>query len=564
MPDTSQLPFKLPMMLDEIEDSIFVMKVDAGQFKYYYVNRAATEFSGVTMDEAGRTILETNTPDMANYLQTMYSRVLTDRRTVKYEEGFLLPSGKASGESILSPIYDEQGNVEYVFCVTRDTSDRQKVENKLRDLAYHDDLTKLYNRRYLQECVHNPGSLYLLDMDFFKNINDTFGHDAGDAVLIELASRLIDHLGSDHTLVRLGGDEFLIVQTEAGRPPSSTIDRIYEAFAAPFAVKDRMMNLNASIGVAVRTDEEIKLATLLKQADIALYRAKGEGRRRYHVYEQDSKYDHVENFIHELELSHAVERGQLALRYQPIYCPASGAIVGAEALLRWNRPDYGVVPPNAFIPVAETTGLIVPIGYWVIRQACQDWHRCKLPYGSAFKVSVNISRVQLNEPDFVERLLDIVKSEGVAPQSVELEITESTVIHDVRDVQETLKRLRAEGFTIALDDFGTGYSSLSMLTLLPIDKLKIDRSFIENMNEPLMSAVLMMAKALNLLVIAEGIEDAGQFQMLKAMNCWGLQGYYISPPAELSRLLALTENNNDLIQGDGERDRTESRGYSGT
>lgn len=528
-------------MLDEIDDSVFVMKVDAGQFKYYYVNRAASEFSGITMDDAGRTFYESNSPEMANFLHQKYSRVLTERRTIRYEEGFLLPSGKVSGESILNPIFDKEGNIEYVFSVTRDTSARQQSEKKLRELAYHDDLTKLYNRRYLQECVRNPGALYLLDMDFFKNINDTFGHDAGDAVLVELANRLIDHLGSDHTLVRLGGDEFLIVQTEAGRPPSHTICRIYEAFEAPFVVKDRMMNLNASIGVAIRTGEEIKLTTLLKQADIALYRAKGEGRRRYHVYEQDSKYDHVENFFHELELSHAVEREQLTLRYQPIYSPSSGAIVGAEALLRWNRPDYGVVPPNAFIPVAETTGLIVPIGYWVIRQACRDWHRCKLPYGASFMVAVNISRVQLNEPDFVERLLDIVKSEGVAPPSIELEITESTVIHDVRDVQATLKRLRDEGFTIALDDFGTGYSSLSMLTLLPIDKLKIDRSFIQNMNEPLMSAVLMMAKALNLLVIAEGIEDEDQFRMLKAMNCWGLQGYYINPPVELSQLLALAE-----------------------
>jgi len=541
LPYTSQIPFKLPLMLDEIEDSVFVMKVDAGQFKYFYVNRAATEFSGITMDDAGRTFHESNPPEMANFLHHKYSRVLTERGTIRYEEGFLLPSGKISGESILNPIFDENGNVEYVFSVTRDTTARQQSERKLRELAYHDDLTKLYNRRFLQECVQNPVSLYLLDMDFFKNINDTFGHDAGDAVLVELANRLIDHLGSDHTLVRLGGDEFLVVSSEADRPLTDTINRIYEAFAAPFAVKDRMMNLNASIGVAIRTDEEIELTTLLKQADIALYRAKDEGRRRYHVYEQDSKYDHVENFIHELELSHAVEREQLALRYQPIYCPASGTIVGAEALLRWNRPDYGVVPPNSFIPVAEATGLIVPIGYWVIRQACQDWHRCKHPYGVEFKIAVNISRVQLKEPDFVERLLDIVKSEGVAPRSIELEITESTVIHDVRDTQETLQRLRAEGFAIALDDFGTGYSSLSMLTLLPIDKLKIDRSFIQNMNEPLMSAVLMMAKALHLRVIAEGIEDAEQFHMLKAMDCWGLQGYYINPPAGLSQLLALAE-----------------------
>ncbi|RKP51452.1 phosphodiesterase [Cohnella endophytica] len=536
MQNASKLPFMLPLMLDEIEDSIFVMKVDDGQFKYYYVNHAATEFSGITMDEVGRTFYEVNTLEMANYLQQKYSRVLTERQTNRYEEGFLLPSGKVSGESILNPIFDEHGNVEFVFSVTRDTSERQKYEHKLRELAYLDDLTQLYNRRYLLECVASPVSLFLIDMDFFKNINDTFGHDAGDAVLVEVAKRLIRNLGSDHILVRLGGDEFIVVSTEEGRSPAFTVDKINEAFEAPFTVKDRTMNLSVSIGVAVRSEEEAELQMLLKQADIALYRAKGDGRKRHHVYEENSKYDHVENFIHELELSHAVDRGELALHYQLIYCPISNTTVGAEALLRWNRTDHDVVPPSAFIPVAEATGLIVPIGYWVIRQASQDWHQFRNKYGSSFKVSVNISKIQLIEPDFVDRLIRILENENVTPQAMELEITESIVIHDVRDVQEKLKQLRAAGFTIALDDFGTGYSSLSMLTLLPIDKLKIDRSFIQNRNESLLSAMMLIAKALDLLVIAEGVENASQFDMLKAMNCWGLQGYYINRPIELSQL----------------------------
>ncbi|MBP1962716.1 EAL domain-containing protein [Paenibacillus aceris] len=211
-------------------------------------------------------------------------------------------------------------------------------------------------------------------------------------------------------------------------------------------------------------------------------------------------------------------------------------VIGAEALLRWNCANKGIVQPNSFIPVAEETGLIVDIGYWVIRQACKDWHFLEADYGSEFRISVNISRVQLNEQDFVNRILQILKEENVAPHAMELEITESATVHSIQDVQQTLSQLRDNGFTIALDDFGTGYSSLSMLTLLPIDKLKIDRSFIADGNAPLISAMLAMANALHLQVIAEGIETYEQYMMLKEMACWGIQGYYINKPAELALL----------------------------
>lgn len=522
-------------MMDNMEDSIYIMSVDGSDIKYYYVNYAATKFSGITMDAVGLTFFDTNSSQMANYLHKKYTRVVTERRTIKYEDGVVLPNGMLSGESILTPIFNESGDMEFIVTVTRDITERKKQENLLYHYAYHDDLSKLYNRRFLLEHVHNPANIYLLDLDYFKNINDIFGHDVGDTVLVEVANRLVEKFGTDYILVRLGGDEFVVVAMGEHGPAEETADQINQLFVAPFTINDHPMKLSVSIGVAQSVNSET-IQTLLKQADIALYKAKGAGRKRFHIFEASSKYDHVENFIHELALSSAVEKEELHLHYQLIYNPVREEVIGAEALLRWNSANMGMIQPSDFIPVAEETGLIIPIGYWVIRQACKDWHLLKAEYGPQFKISVNISRIQLNEHLFVDHMLQIFEDEQVDPRVVELEITESTTIHSMEDVQQTLRRLRAEGFTIALDDFGTGYSSLSMLTLLPIDKLKIDRSFIWDMNVSLISAILAMANALNLQVIAEGIETYEQYRMLKEMNCWGVQGYYINKPAQFALL----------------------------
>ncbi|WP_261301350.1 putative bifunctional diguanylate cyclase/phosphodiesterase [Paenibacillus andongensis] len=522
-------------MMDNMEDSIYIMSVDGSDIKYYYVNRAATKFSGITMDAFGLTFFDTNTSQMANYLHKKYTRVINERRTIKYEDGIVLPNGMLSGESVLTPIFNENGDMEFIVTVTRDITERKQHENLLYHYAYHDDLSKLYNRRFLLEHVNNPAIIYLLDLDYFKNINDIFGHAVGDTVLVEVANRLVEKFGTEYILVRLGGDEFVVVAMGGAGSAEETADQINQLFVAPFTVNDHPMKLSVSIGVAQSVNSET-IQTLLKQADIALYKAKGAGRKRFHIFEASSKYDHVENFIHELALSNAIEKEELHLHYQLIYNPVREEVIGAEALLRWNSANMGMIQPNDFIPVAEDTGLIIPIGYWVIRQACKDWHHLNAEYGPQFKISVNISRIQLNESLFVDQMLHILEEEHVDPRVMELEITESTTMHSMEDVQQTLRRLRAEGFTVALDDFGTGYSSLSMLTLLPIDKLKIDRSFIWEMNVSLISAILAMAHALNLQVIAEGIETYEQYKMLKEMNCWGVQGYYINKPTQFDLL----------------------------
>jgi diguanylate cyclase (GGDEF)-like protein len=475
---------------------------------------------------------------MAAFLHKKFSKALEIRATVRYEDGNVLPNGMISGESIVTPIFERDGSINYVVCITRDITERKKSEDLLREYAYHDDLTRLYNRRYLLEHVRRPAALYLFDIDHFKNINDTLGHDTGDALLKEAAERLTRRFGSsEYTAVRLGGDEFLIVSSSASDNPADVAADILGLFSRPFVLHDRPMKMSASVGVTVGTNGE-DVPTMLKQADIALYRAKGEGRKRFHIYEPSYRYDHVVRFSHELELAYALERNELELLYQPIYDPFKRTVVGAEALLRWNHAGLGGIPPGDFIPVAEETGLIIPIGEWTLRRACLDWHVLREVFGPDFKVSVNISRYQLNEPGFANRLLHIVQSEEVSPLSVELEITESMVLHDIDNVRELLSELRSLGFTISLDDFGTGYSSLSMLTLLPIDTLKIDRAFVHNMNPPLLSAILAMARALRLHVIAEGVEEYGQYKQLVEMDCPGLQGYLICRPLKLGQLLA--------------------------
>ncbi|OCT12319.1 hypothetical protein A8709_31295 [Paenibacillus pectinilyticus] len=526
----------LQKMLDDIEDSIYIMSVTGTEITYYYVNRAATQFSGISMEQVGLTFFQANSSQMADYLYKKYARVVHERRTIRYEDGFILPNGTSSGESILTPILDDCGNVSFIFSVTRDITERKKHENTLYHYAYQDDLCNLFNRRYLLEHVVEPSTIYLLDLDYFKKINDTFGHQAGDSVLVEVACRLIEVFGeSRYSLIRLGGDEFVVVDTRSDDRVEETAEKLSQLFHEPFQVDEHAVSVNVSIGIAERKHNET-IQLLLKHADIALYTAKGAGRKRYHLFEATSRYDHVENFIHELALSKAIEKDELRLHYQLIYHPASGKAVGAEALLRWFWTHGGIMQPNDFIPVAEETGLIVPIGYWVIRQACKDWHQLKTRYGPLFKISVNISRIQLHDDRFVAEVLQILKEEDVHPSAMELEITESTTLHSLQEVQLILRKLREAGFTIALDDFGTGYSSLSMLTLLPLDKLKMDRNFIRDGNVPLIAAILAMAQALHLQVVAEGIETKEHFHLLAEMQCWGIQGYYINKPVPLMEL----------------------------
>ncbi|GGO01442.1 putative bifunctional diguanylate cyclase/phosphodiesterase [Saccharibacillus kuerlensis] len=527
----------LSQLLHAIEDCIYLMNWDGEQFRYRYVNRAAAKLSGIGPEHEGRTFFEVfeHEPEMGRYLHQKYLKVVDERRSVRFEDGILLPSGALSGESILSPIFNDQGEVQAVACMTRDMVTSEESEQRLHHYAYHDELTQLFNRRFLYEFTHKPFCLFLIDLDNFKNINDALGHEVGDTLLIEVAQRFRNSFGAPYVIARQGADEFIIVCETPISRPEEIAKRILEVLDKPFQLGQQMVRVSASLGIssaAERTD----LSTLLRQADIALYYAKSKGRSRYHVFNEAFHYDQLVKFDYEIALNQCIEREELLLHYQPIFDPLHNKVVEVEALLRWNLGHSGLVSPADFIPVAEETGLIVPIGEWVIRQACKDFPRIREKFGPDVRIAVNISRAQFEEEQFIDRLNAIIAEEGLTPRQFDLEVTETLVMRNLEQICVILKQLREQGYMISLDDFGTGYSSLGILAQIPIDKFKLDRSFIVQMNPAVISALLVMARAMDLDVVAEGVEDGDQLIQLMDMGCPNIQGYLICRPMSIDDL----------------------------
>ncbi|WP_046214259.1 putative bifunctional diguanylate cyclase/phosphodiesterase [Paenibacillus wulumuqiensis] len=539
--DNHEIPPLLAQALDATEDLIYVMRVEPGRFVYHFLNEAASRFSGVTSRDLGKSFFEVyaQQPEMAQYLHHKYNRVLAHGESMRFEDGYLLPNGLLSGESIISPIYNEEQVITHLICITRDYTERNQYQEKLRYYAYHDELTQLFNRRFLSEYVLEEGILYLLDIDNFKNINDMLGHDNGDTLLVEVTDRIKKVFSTEEIIFRMGGDEFLIISRNSADIPERVAERVLRMMDNIFLLKGREVRITASLGVS-RVSAETELSTALRHADIALHHAKSLGRSRYHIFDTSLRYEQIIRFDLELELNNCLEKQELQLLYQPIYSVKQQQVITIEALLRWNKNHTQMVSPAEFIPVAEETRLIIPIGEWVIRQACRDLPQLKQKYGPSIRVAINISRIQLDEPNFIERLNQIVQEEGIPPYYIDLEITESVATSNTVEEQSSLVQLREQGYTISLDDFGTGYSSLSMLTRLPIDTIKIDRSFVTQMNAPVLKALIMMADALRLNVVAEGIEDQEQCQHLLELGYTEFQGYWFSYPVAAAQLPPLS------------------------
>ena len=440
-----------------------------------------------------------------------------------------------------------------------DITARMKTEELNHFLAYHDYLTELPNRRMFEEQLNkqlrlaqisnNKLALVLIDLDRFKTVNDTLGHSIGDALLKQLANKLQNCLSTNQTVYRLGGDEFCIVILEVESPSKVMFfsDKIIQIIKEQFVIEGFELNITASVGISLSPEDGITVESLLKNADTALYFSKSQGRDQAQCYSPSLNVESFRLFSLSNDLRKALEKNELFLQYMPRVDAQTTQILGAEALVRWNHPDWGLVSPTEFIPIAEETGLIVPIGEWVLREACKQnkqWQDLGLP---PITISVNFSVKQLLKQNILQSIDQIVEESGISPDRLEIEITESSFISNENEVTKLLVELKKRKIKVALDDFGTGYSSLYLLKRLALDTLKIDKSFIEEIltvpaNKSILECILNLAKALQMNVVAEGVETAEQYAFLKEQKCNEIQGYYFSRPLHVEEFVQLLKN----------------------
>ena len=431
-----------------------------------------------------------------------------------------------------------------------DITARRKAQEQLIYDAHHDPLTGLPNRTLLlerlDEAIHlnqrHSGANFavlFLDLDRFKTINDSLGHRAGDRLLIEVARRLQQCTRSEDTVARLGGDEFviLLLGIDSEDDAYQAVKHIHQTLTTPLELNEQPIYPAASIGISLSNKNKSRAEDYLRQADIAMYEAKSSRKPNFVLFNKNMHARVMNRLQLEIDLRQAIKRNELQLHYQPIVSLSTGTILGFEALLRWMHAGKTPIGPNVFIPIAEETGEIIPIGKWVLQQACRQMHLWRnLHHSSAHLfITVNLSTQQLAQADFVQHTLSVLERENLQPESLKLEITESSIIENTDVARERLSALKESNITICMDDFGTGYSSLSYLHQLPIDCLKIDRSFVSQLQDKpeksdIIRAILAIAHSLNLEVVAEGIETRMQVELLKAISCTQGQGYFFNKP----------------------------------
>lgn len=435
----------------------------------------------------------------------------------------------------------------YFICTMRDITDHKAAEATILRLANHDPLTDLPNRNLLQDRIEQAISRHkrsqrlfavlFIDLDQFKTINDSLGHQIGDALLKSVASRLSNCLREDDTVARQGGDEFIVLLSDVGTAANAAVvaRKILAVLTDPHIIAGRELHAGASIGIAIYPQDGEQAETLLKNSDTAMYCAKDAGRNNAQFFTADMNANATERLSLATSLRHALSRNEMELHYQPIVSVRDGHIAATEALLRWRHPELGYVSPVRFIPIAEETGLIVVLGEWVLRTACLQLNAWQDKGVRLDRMVVNLSTRQFRQDDMVQRFTEILAETGVSAERVGLEITESAIMDNPKHAISILGELKAMGFQLSLDDFGTGYSSLSYLKQFPIDKLKIDRSFVKDVStdpddEALVGAIIAMAHSLNISVVAEGVEMLEQLAFIKQKQCEEYQGYYFSKP----------------------------------
>ncbi|MCU1244227.1 MAG: sensor diguanylate cyclase/phosphodiesterase, partial [Acidobacteria bacterium] len=513
--------------------------------QFTYLNDALAKLYGYRDTETllGRPLFDLYETDEKERLVTQILPAVQQRGRWRGEANGKKRDGTVFPQEISITSIDAGG----VVCVVRDITERTYAEEQIKHLAYHDALTGLPNRLLFKDRLtvalshaqreRTRLAILFLDLDRFKVINDSLGHNIGDQLLQAVAARVSSCVRESDTVARLGGDEFTLLLPNLLRSDDAApiAQKILEAVRYPFHIEGREFFITTSIGISLYPEDGTDAETLIKNADTAMYQAKEQGRDNYQLFNAFVNAKALQRIALEHGLRRALQNDELEVHYQPIFDFRSGRITGMEALLRWNHPDMGVVPPAVFIPIAEATGTMVPIGLWAMRRACEQaktWH------DSGFRnlsLAVNLSVTQLQQADLVPRVHDVLAETGLPPRLLELEITESSAMQSPEGSIRTLYELKKLGIRISLDDFGTGHSSLSYLKRFPIDTLKIDQSFVRDItSDPdtaaIVTAIIAMAHSLRLKVIAEGVEFTDQANFLKRYGCDQMQGYLIRAP----------------------------------
>ena len=546
----------LSSVMEQTADIIIVTDT-AGKIEY--VNPSFEKITGYSYLEAidntpGLIASGKHKPEFYRHLWSTitagdsYSNIFINRR----KDGSLFYE-----EQTITPIKDHAGKITHFVSTGKDISERIQVQERLQHMAHHDALTDLPNRNLfldrLQQSLTRARwhdrlvAVMFLDLDRFKNINDTLGHTVGDQLLLQLSERLSNSVRDGDTIGRFGGDEFAILLDDINSDSHISLlaEKLLDTLKKPFKINKHELFVTASIGISIFPNDGEDSDTLLRNADVAMYRAKDLGKNNYQFYSDDLSARIFERMTLESHLRHALERNEFVLYYQPQIDTRTQKIMGVEALLRWKHPEFGLVTPNNIVPLMEETGLIEKVGHWALETACRQarkWHDAGWTY---LHLSVNISSRQFNDPDFISLVHDIISTTGINPEYLELELTESMLIRNASATINALNTLSSLGVRFAIDDFGTGYSSLSYLRRFPIDTIKIDRSFIHDVTDnpddaAIASAIIVMGQNLSLNVIAEGVENQQQLEFLSSRNCHYLQGNLFSrplPAEEFSTLL---------------------------
>jgi diguanylate cyclase (GGDEF)-like protein/PAS domain S-box-containing protein len=529
-----------------------------------FLNPIAEALTGWPADEAlGRPFVQVfQIIDVSNrrrVLNPMTSVVKTNK-TLSLPEGCILirrDGPESAIEDSTAPIHDRRGRVTGAVMVFHDVTQARAMSQKMSHLAQYDYLTDLPNRLLLNDRLTQAISVahrqqqhlavLFVDVDRFKHVNDSLGHLIGDKLLVSIARRLVAAMRSSDTISRQGGDEFVILLSNVvqGADAAFSAQKILTVAGTPHRIEEHDLHITLSVGISIYPDDGEDAETLVKNADIAMLNAKDGGRNNYQFFRRAMNEHALERQSIEGSLRHALDRGEFVLHYQPKFDLRAQTLTGAEALIRWCQPNREIVYPRDFIPIAEQCGYIVPIGRWVLREACRQRRRWLDAHLAAIPIAINISAVELRSNDFVSHVRAILQETGLAPQYLEFELTETAFMQDPQATVAVLRALRDMGIQLTLDDFGTGYSSLSYLKRFPINALKIDKSFVQGLctdsyDSKLVSAVINLGRSFHLQVIAEGVETREQLVALKAQNCAEGQGFYFHKPIpadEFAKLL---------------------------